>query len=83
MKTTLDSISFKQYLAHEWSVKDAVDKGLNGGKAAEQNKRCSRSRAVLLSALSPSILVPSPLENFHKGLRDQPSCSGSEAEKPW
>ncbi len=54
MKTTLDSISFKQYMAHEWPVKDAVDKGLFGGKAAEQNKRCSRSRAVLISALTQS-----------------------------
>ena len=54
MKTTLDSNSLKQYLAHEWSVNDAVDKGLYGGKAAEQNKRCSRSRAALISALTQS-----------------------------
>ena len=55
MKTTLDSNSLKQYLAHEWPVKDAVvDKGLFGGKAAEQNKRSSRSRAALISSLSPS-----------------------------
>ena len=54
MKTTPDSISLKQYLAHEWPVNDAVDKGLYGGKIAEQNKRCSRSRAALISALTQS-----------------------------
>ena len=52
-KTTVESISFQQYLAHEWPLKDAVDKGLNGGKAAD-NKRCSRSRAALFSTLAPS-----------------------------
>ena len=35
MKTTVESISFQQYLAHEWPLKDAVDKGLNGGQAAD------------------------------------------------
>ena len=27
-------------MAHEWPLKDAVDKGLNGGKPPMQNKRC-------------------------------------------
>ena len=54
MKTTPDSMSLKQYLAHEWPVNDAVDKDIYGGKAAEQNKRCSRSRAFLISALTQS-----------------------------
>ncbi len=54
MKTTAESISFQQYLAHEWPLKDAVDKGLNGGKVADAEQavleiedrlvQCARSK---------------------------------------
>ena len=57
-KTTVESIRFQQYLAHEWPLKDAVDKGLDGGKAADAEQavleiegrlfQCARSNYISL-----------------------------------
>jgi len=55
MKTTLVSISLKQYLAHEWSVKDAVDKGAS--MEAKPPSRTSGARDRGLSYSVRSVLV--------------------------